>query len=119
MVRLISHSSMLRVDDVRLKGRPMAARFCGFCDLAAQENVRHLVMECPRWQARRNVMFREIGNIDDGSGQAILDAQGDILLVLLGKSVEGFSEEQMCKLWHIAMVHISDMYNERVREGIG
>ena len=42
-----------------------------------------------------------------------------LLLVLLGKSVEGFSMEQMCKLWHIAMVHISGMYNERVREGIG
>ena len=118
MVRLISHSSMLRVDDVRLKGRPMAARFCGFCELAAQENARHLVMECPRWQARRNVMFREIGNIDDGSGQAILGTQCDLLLVLLGKSV-CFSMEQMCKLWHIAMVHISGMYNERVREGIG
>ena len=32
MVNLLSHSSLLRADDVRLKRRPLATRFCIFCD---------------------------------------------------------------------------------------
>ena len=119
IVKLLSHSSLLRVDDVRLKGRPFAASFCTFCDLAAIENARHFVMECPKWQQLRTELFREITDIEDGSGQAILDAQCDTLLVLLGKPVVGFSIEQMCRVWYISMVHISNMYKERIREGIG
>ena len=119
MVKLLAHSSLLRVDDVRLKGRPLSARFCTFCQLAAPEDARHFVMECPRWQLLRNLLFGEITSIEDGSGQAILDAQCDVLLVLLGKTVEGFSPEQMHKVWCISARNISKMYIERIREGIG
>ena len=66
-----------------------------------------------------NVLFREITCIEDGSGQAILDAQCDVLLVLLGKPVVGFYADQMCRVWYISMVHISKMYKERICEGIG
>ena len=34
-VRLVSHASLLRADGVRLKGSPIASRFCTSCDLAA------------------------------------------------------------------------------------
>ena len=67
----------------------------------------------------RNELFRELTSIGDGSGQAIIDAQCDVLLVLLGRPVAGFSTEQMYKVWYISMVHISKMYKERIREGIG
>ena len=64
-------------------------------------------------------MFDHITDINDGSGQAIIAGQGDILLVLLGRSVQGFSADQMIKFWYISATHITDMYNERMREGIG
>ena len=119
MVRLISHSSQLKMDDVRLKRLPIASRFCTLCDLSSPEDVRHFVMSCPRWQRDRTAMFSDIANIDDGSGRAILDMRCDVLLVLLGRSVDGFTYEQMCRVWYISAVHISRMYSERLREGIG
>ena len=119
IVKILSHSSMLRVDDVRLKGRPISERFCTYCDLAAPEDARHFIMECPKLQALRSCMFDRLSSIEDGSGQAILAAQCDILLVLLGRPVQGFSADQMFKFWCISATHITLMYNERLREGIG
>ena len=119
MVKIVSHSSMLRTDDVHVKGCPIAERFCTSCNLAAPEDARHFFMECPKWQALRSSMFEQMAGINDGSGQAIIAAQGDILLVLLGWSVQGFSADQMIKFWYISATHITDMYNERLREGIG
>ena len=119
MVKIVSHSSMLRMDDVRLKCRPISQRFCMFCDLAAPEDARHFIMECPKWQVLRNNMFDCISDIHDGSGQAILGAQCDILLVLLGRPLQGVSADQMINVWYISATDISDMYNERLREGKG
>ena len=119
IVKILSHSSMLRMDDVRLKGRPIAERFCTSCDLAAPEDARHFIMECPKLQALRSCMFDRLSSINDGSGQAILASQCDILLVLLGRPVRGFSDDQMVKFWCISATHITLMYNERLREGIG
>ena len=118
MVRIVSHSSMLRMDDVRLKGSPIAERFCTSCDLAAPEDARHFIMECPKWQALRTGMFDCLTNINDGIGQAILATQCDILLVLLGRPVQGFSADQMIKFWYISATHISGMYNERFERGL-
>ena len=41
------HSSVLRNDDVRLKGLPLGARLCYQYGLAAIDDARHLIMQCP------------------------------------------------------------------------
>ena len=41
---MISHASLLKDDDVRLKGLSIASRFCAQCNLSALDDVRHLVM---------------------------------------------------------------------------
>ena len=115
MVNLLSHSSLLRADDVHLKGRPLATRFCIFCDLAAVEDARHFVMGCPKWQMLRNELFREIADIEDGIGQAILDAQCDTLLMLLGKPVEGFTIEQMCSVVYLHGAYLEYVQGENSR----
>ena len=69
MVKLVSHASMLKSDDVRLKGATMYARSCEDCDLGAIDDVRHLVLQCPRWQPERTDLLNEIANIPDGSGK--------------------------------------------------
>ena len=75
MVRLLSHASLLKTDDVRLKGSSIAARFCNMCDHAAMDDARHLILQCPDWQEERAEMMREISIIPDGSGQALLESQ--------------------------------------------
>ena len=54
MIKLVIHSSLLKTDDVRLKGLPVLARFCDKCDLSAMDDVRHLVLQCPNLQPERN-----------------------------------------------------------------
>ena len=49
----------------------MSARFCNNCDLAAHEDVEHLVLQCPRWQAERTRMFSELDDLGGGCGQAL------------------------------------------------
>ena len=77
-------------------------------------------MECPKWQQSRSEMFQDIMNIEDGCGQALLRSQHDILLELLGLHVDGLTlYEQMSNIWYISASHISTMYRERSRQGIG
>ena len=69
IVGLISHSSMLKVDDAKLKGSPMFSKFCSDCDHAAMDDVRQLFMHCPKWQLERNEMLSAIVNIPGGCGR--------------------------------------------------
>ena len=64
-------------------------------------------------------MFQDIMDIEDGCRQALLRSQHDILLVLLGLHVDGLTYEQMSYIWYISASHISTMYRERSRQGIG
>ena len=119
MVRLVSHESLLKTNDVRLKGSPAAARFCNSCNLAAMDDARNLIMQCPAWQEERTDMMREISVIPDGSGHALLESQCDLVYVLMGKSAKGCTFEQMVIVWSISARYITRMYNRRIKEGIG
>ena len=119
MVRLVSYASLLRADDVRLKGSPIASRFCTSCDLAAEDDVRHLIMQCPKWQTERTSFLMEITSITDGSGQTLLESQCDLVYVFLGRKATDLTFEQMVVVWTILAKHISDMYNCKIKEGVG
>ena len=60
MVKILCHASLLKVDDVRLKRLPVAAKFCTLCDLGSVDDAKHMVMECPSLQPRRNIMFGDM-----------------------------------------------------------
>ena len=119
MVKLVSHASLLKGDDVRLKSAPIFARFCEDCDLAAIDDVNHLVLQCPRWQNERTEMLNEIDNIPDGSGHALLNSQCDLVIALLGKADPDLSYEQKVTILTISSKYISKMYFRKTREGIG
>ena len=68
IVSLVTHSSVLRSDDVRFKGVPLGARLCDKCDLAALDDARHLVMQCPDLQRQRGDMMEEIAGLEGGGG---------------------------------------------------
>ena len=116
IVRLISHSSSLKVDDVRLIGSAMFSKFCGNFDHEAMDDLRHLVMQCPKWPKETNEMLAAIVG---GCGGVLLASQCDLVLALKGKMVEGLSNEQMIKIWTNSAEHITKMYNNKIKEGIG
>ena len=51
-----------RVDDVRLKAFPVAARLCSLCNLCAPDDALHVVLQCPTVQPVRVGLFLEIGD---------------------------------------------------------
>ena len=121
LARLVCHASLLKTDDVRLKGRHRSERVCALCDMYEDDNVRHLVMQCPRLQPERATMFTELRNSGGGSGGRVLENHGDILSVLLGGPVEVLTGDQMDDFWLISSLHISKMYQRSMalRDGIG
>ena len=119
MVKLLYRSSRLKVDDVRLKNSPAAAKFCTLCDLSAFDDVYHMIMQCPYTQMARNRMFNELSNSSAGQGDKVLRAGNDILLTLLGEEMPGFPLEVMVEFWLASAKHIADMYRYRMKMGIG
>ena len=87
MIKLMCHASLLKTDDVRLKSLTIATRFCTLCDHSAMDDARHMVMECPGLQPRRNIMFTTIDSIleEYGLGHDIL--VGDVFLIIMGKPI--------------------------------
>ena len=60
LARLVCHNSFLKTDDVRLKKLNRSDRVCYFCDLYEEDNVRHLVMQCPTFRRAAEDQISEI-----------------------------------------------------------
>ena len=47
IARILCHTSLLKVDDYRLKDSPHSSRTCELCNQYALESIHHLLMQCP------------------------------------------------------------------------
>ena len=94
MAKLVSHASLLKSDDVRLKGLPHWNRVCTQCDLYAVEDINHVVMQCPGTQQLRDNMFTELDLTFD-AGNVIIDNGQDSLIICLGKCPQDYNAETM------------------------
>ena len=47
IAKIICHTSLLKVDDYRLKDQPPSGRMRELCYLYCIENIQHLLMQCP------------------------------------------------------------------------
>ena len=121
MAKLVCHASMLRSDDVRLKGLNRSYRQCPLCDLAALDDAYHLLLQCLALQLERNQLFLTITNIPDGTGNIAIEAEDDTLALLLGKAVLVLDLHQLEGLWVLIANCVSNMYrrNLTLKEGIG
>ena len=121
VARLVCHASLLKADDVRLKRLNKSDRVCSLCDLYEDDNVKHLVMQCPALQPERTAMFRDINVVENRCGKAILADGVNTLSILLGRPVDNLSQELMDEVWLLADKHISKMYYRclSLRKGIG
>ena len=71
-------AGLLRTDNVRLKKPSCKLRCCQFCYLAATEDVRYFLFQCPRWQEDRDTLLNNINEIPDGSGTRLLESDKDL-----------------------------------------
>ena len=118
LARLVCHASLLKIDDVRLERLNRSHRTCSLCDLYEEDNVRHLVMECPTLQNKRSRMFNELRTECGRDGDTFLDNHSDVLGVLLGGCSDDIPQNQMISIWMIAGKHINHMYL-KLRKGVG
>ena len=89
---------------------------CTICDLGSVDDARHMVMECPGLQPRRNTMFAMINTILDeyGLDHSLLD--GNVFLTLMGKPNANIPMEE---IWICSARSISGMYRTKLKDGIG
>ena len=119
MVRIISHSSQLKMDDATLKTSMRSSIICTKCDLNEMEDIKHIVMSCPDSKSDIDEMYTEIHNIPAGSGSFFLDTCEHSLPVLLGKHYEPLCFEQMVPIWNISGKCVNKLYTRRVKERSG
>ena len=110
MARLVCGSSLLKECNPRYKSLPIASRFCEKCDLGIEENVRHILMQCPFFENDKQMMFNELGSIEDEEVITLLQDPAGIFLCLLGKHPINVSFEAMYKIWIISAKYTSSMY---------
>ena len=107
MVKLLCHASLLKQDDGRLRSAPFGSRGCTLCDNAANENARHMVMQCSFNEGKRTAMFNEIETVYPRVYPNLEPAEA--FSVLMGKHIEGCDPERMVHIWKISCNYITQM----------
>ena len=119
MVKVLCHASLLRVDDVRLKRLPIAAKFCTLCDLGSLDDAKHMVLQCPMLQLKRTEMFIEIEALLMRYDYDVNHLDENIFLNLMGKPAADIPQDVMYDVWLISVRYIASMYRMKLRQGIG
>ena len=115
MVKLICKASALKDDDCRLKRLPLGSRMCTRCDLGAPEDAKHVIMQCPANSDNKRLMCEEIEVITPDIDPC------NLLGILLGRFIDGWSYEQMVPIWEISARYVVMMYFDTLRDrhGVG
>ena len=121
MARLTCHASLLKVDDIRLKSQSRTAKMCSHCDLAAIEDVYHLILQCPRLAEERANMFTEIDQVVENFNTVVANDGVNIVAILLGKALTSVPCDKMVQVWKISGYHIHKMYKLIIQrnDGVG
>ena len=115
MVKLLCKASSLKDDDCRLRSKTVGSRMCIRCDLGAPENATHMIMQCPENVHAGVCLNTEISEIAPN-----IDPQ-EFLNIVLGKSIDGWSYEQMEPIWEISARYVTKMYFDtlKARQALG
>ena len=114
MANLVCDTSLLKANDYRMKRLPIGARFCEMCYLGIEENVWHLVMQCPFYEDSRVAMYQEIDSLELVELETVLNNPRELYLTLMGKHPEDIPLEIMMQVWDISSRHISNMYKRAI-----
>ena len=121
IAKIICHTSLLKVDDYRLKDQTPSSRVCEMCDSFSPENIHHLLLQCHGMYREQMEMHehlrREVPEIE----QIFAEDPGNIFLWLLGKNIPNLSDKSHMKFRCIAGIWIYKIYHKAIlsRSGIG
>ena len=106
MSKLVTHSSKLKCDDIRLKGLTSSYRACTECDLFLKEDLFHLVMQCPSTDEMRREMYSELYKFDNRIMGIFAENAHEVFNWLIGKPINDFEIDVMYGFWLITGTYI-------------
>ena len=111
MTAIVTESSLLKANDVRLKNRSFWTKVCDKCTLGIKEDAKHLIMQCPYFDSKKKAMYDEIEQMQCEEVNTALGNAAEVLPILLGKQPDSVSIENMLNLCVISGRYISKMYD--------
>ena len=75
---------------------------CIECNLGIEENIKHIIMQCPAYEEIRREMFDSILKLPNDIGIGLLSDPSQTLLLLLGKSDDRFEIAHLIQFWSIS-----------------
>ena len=111
MSAIVSDSSLLKANDVKLKNKSFWSKVSVRCNLSIIEDAKHVIMQCPFYENLRQDMYEEIELLNCESITTALRNAQDSLYFLLGKQPEGVSTENMINLCLISGNYITKIYD--------
>ena len=121
LTKIVSRTSLLKADDVRLEGSLPSYRTCTMCDHYRLENIEHIIMQCPAVNDIRIKMYQDIYRVCPRFEILCQEHPGLVLAWLLGRQPDELSFEMMEYVWEISGCYVAEMYYTTVkgRTGIG
>ena len=121
MPKILCHTSLLKVDDFRLKDQPPSSKMCEQCDLYNIEDIHHLLMQCPGMYHEQKEMHEQISLYVPEIMGKFTEEPHNVFFWLIGRNVPDISEKGHMDLELIAGRWIYRIYRKVVlnRRGIG
>ena len=118
MIKLICGASKLKIDDQRIKNDGV---LCSHCENYANEDARHVIMQCNGTEHIRREMTTTIEEKIGIMYYSKIKETGDLFNVMMGKRCIEIPTEIMSKFWAITCIYVSKMYWSAInnRRGIG
>ena len=111
MAAIITESSLLKANDVRLKNRSFWTKVCYKCDMGIKEDAKHLIMQCPYFESMKKAMYDEIEQMQCEEINNAMGNAAEVLPILLGKQPDNVSIENMLNLCVISGRYKTMMYD--------
>ena len=111
MAKMVCGTSKLKCDDPKFRREMLSNRACTLCDFGIEENVTHLVMQCPYHETTHISMYSDLDKLHvEISGKFNVQQGEEKFLTLMGKNIMNTDPDDMLKIWTISGYYIGMMY---------
>ena len=121
MVKIVCRASRLKVDCYQYRKDPINRTYCELCSTFANEDARHLLLQCPALNGLRTELFDGIERIEYVYNVSLFQPKSDVFETLMGKIPSVICYESQVEFLKVIAMCFYKMYyfvlNER--SGVG
>ena len=121
MVKIVCRASRLKVDCYQYRKDPINRTYCELCNTFANEDARHLLLQCPALNVLRTELFDGIERIEYVYNASLFQPNTDVFETLMGKIPSDICYESQVEFLKVIAMCFYKMYyyvlNER--SGVG